>query len=262
MDSVARRRSARTARVALAPASVSAPALGWRPWASLLCHLAVRVPPRCLHSACVAAHASADVSRGVAAPSRRSCSPCSPPCGCGTSCRPLRPRCRATRGSAVSPGCAVRLQRCRALSRRSFRASRRPTRVPHARARRAAVPHLLQLHLAARGLDARRRHRRGAPPSSQPPSRPLSRDVRPSCAGAVRSRLPPHATQATLLRRAGGAGCALSAALDDAACAALPIATAVTMLYYALLTANPGFVEEPCVPAPLARAVSSGRAAA
>ena len=55
------------------------------------------------------------------------------------------------------------------------------------------------------------------------------------------------APQATLLRRAGGAGCKLSAFLDDAACAALPIATSVTLLYYALLTANPGFVEEPCV---------------
>ena len=63
MDSVARRRSARNARVALAPASVLAPALGWRPWASLLCHLVVRVPRRCVHGARAASRGSADASR-------------------------------------------------------------------------------------------------------------------------------------------------------------------------------------------------------
>jgi hypothetical protein len=101
-------------------------------------------------------------------------------------------------------------------------------------------------------VDTRSRHRRGA--RSQTPSFPpppqrcflAPHFLAPRCASdPYRASFP---RQATLLRRAGGAGCTLSAALDDAACAALPIATAVTMLYYALLTANPGFVEEPCVP--------------
>jgi hypothetical protein len=39
----------------------------------------------------------------------------------------------------------------------------------------------------------------------------------------------------------------LAVLVDDAACAALPLATVVTMLYYGLLFANPRFVEEECV---------------
>jgi hypothetical protein len=47
-------------------------------------------------------------------------------------------------------------------------------------------------------------------------------------------------------RRAGGFARALAAASDDAACAALPLATVVTCLYYGLLFTNPRLVEEEC----------------
>lgn len=70
LDSVARRRSARTARrvvarVASAPAT-SSPGLGWRPWASLLCHSAVRLARRCLRVAGVACADAASLLASVA----------------------------------------------------------------------------------------------------------------------------------------------------------------------------------------------------
>jgi len=242
MDSVARRRSARTARVASAPATSSPPGLGWRPWASLLCHSAVRLARRCARCAGVAWADAPRVWRRVASqllvvfatvwlwhfvsPSAASLPGYK---GFGRFAR-ARARCalRATRPMST-PALARALTRARARSSSPSAASPGSSSCGRSQSSQTWCAPADALF-----------------PASTTTLLPCPSLFAPRCASdPSRASFP---RQATLLRRAGGAGCTLSAALDDAACAALPIATAVTMLYYALLTANPGFVEEPCVP--------------
>ena len=245
MDSVARRRSARSARVALlSPASASAASsLGWRPWLSLLCHSAVRR----LRRACTGRHASppaADASRFRRVLSQSQLLAVFASVWLWHFVSPAAASLPGYKGFGRFARVRPATQRCASpcLSQVVLCACAHATAAPQFLTFCSFTCQVLVWTLAVVTDVVRPLRPKHRVPLPAPPRCPLS-CIAPRTHA---SRNTPR--QATLLRRAGGAGCRLSAAVDDAACAALPIATAVTMLYYALLTANPAFVEEPCVP--------------